>query len=61
VNHIRSTKNGLLDADIEFETLDSACQIILSFGACLEVLAPNELRNKVKAEAKAIELLYEGK
>lgn len=55
----QAMENGWVEADLEFETLESACEIILSFGPFLEVLEPTELRTKVKTEAKAIVLLYE--
>jgi predicted DNA-binding transcriptional regulator YafY len=49
---------GWLDADLEFQTLESACEIILGFGSLASVLEPPELIDKVKAEAKAIVMLY---
>ncbi|BBH24111.1 transcriptional regulator [Paenibacillus baekrokdamisoli] len=50
---------GWHEADIEFQTLESACEIILSFGPQVKVLAPLELRTLVLAEASATVRLYE--
>lgn len=47
-----------LELDIEFQTLESACEIILSYGPLVEVLAPAELRTKVMDEVKAITSIY---
>jgi len=46
------------EMDIEFQTLDSACEIILGYGPLVEVLAPEELRAKVVSELKAAASLY---
>lgn len=51
---------GYVKAEIEFQTLDSACEIILACGREIEVLAPPELRERVMAEARAICGLYAG-
>lgn len=50
--------DGWLRADLEFETLESACEIVLSFGSGIEALAPEELRLKVLAEIDAARMLY---
>ncbi|MFM1654995.1 helix-turn-helix transcriptional regulator [Brevibacillus sp. B_LB10_24] len=55
-----SEGSGWLELDIEFETLESACEIILSYGPLVEVLAPEELRAKVVSEVKAIASIYGG-
>ncbi|SHE49501.1 Predicted DNA-binding transcriptional regulator YafY, contains an HTH and WYL domains [Seinonella peptonophila] len=54
------TKEGCewTELDIEFETLESACEIILSYGPLVEVLAPEELRAKVVSQVKAIASIY---
>ncbi|RCW44371.1 helix-turn-helix transcriptional regulator [Paenibacillus prosopidis] len=51
-------KNGWIEVEIEFETLESACELVLSFGPRIEVLAPAELRTRVMAEVKAMSMLY---
>ena len=52
-------RDGWLEAELVFETLDSASEIVLSFGAQLKVKEPSELRDRVKAEARAIVELYD--
>ncbi|WP_026010917.1 helix-turn-helix transcriptional regulator [Paenibacillus sp. OSY-SE] len=56
--HTESVDSHWLDADVEFHTLDSACEILLGYGPLVEVLAPAELREKVLSQAKAILLMY---
>ncbi|MCS7464722.1 YafY family transcriptional regulator [Paenibacillus doosanensis] len=51
-------EDGWLELDVEFETLESACEIILSYGPHAEVLSPLELRMKVVEEVKAIAAVY---
>ncbi|MBD2872325.1 helix-turn-helix transcriptional regulator [Paenibacillus arenilitoris] len=51
---------GWMVAEAEFETLESACEIVLSFGRRIEVLEPEELRAMVRAEAAASAALHEG-
>ena len=46
------------ELDMEFQTLNSACEIILSYGALVEVLAPEELRTKVVLEVQATAAVY---
>ncbi|MCA0756616.1 YafY family transcriptional regulator [Paenibacillus sp. N4] len=52
------TGDGRLRAELEFQTLASACEIVLSFGPRMEVLEPSELRERVAAELKAAFGLY---
>jgi len=40
--------------EVQFNTLDSACEIILGYGRRVRVLAPEELRARIIAEAAAI-------
>lgn len=49
------------ELDIEFQTLNSACEILLSYGSLVEVLAPDELRAKVVSEVKATLANYTAK
>ncbi|MGZ7444623.1 helix-turn-helix transcriptional regulator [Paenibacillus sp. TH7-28] len=51
-------EQGFVKADIEFETLESACEIVLAYGPEVEVLEPPELRERVKREAEAVFRLY---
>jgi predicted DNA-binding transcriptional regulator YafY len=52
-------QNGWVEADIEFQTLESASEIILGFGPLMEVLVPTELRTSVISQAKAILSMYD--
>ncbi len=52
------SNDGWTVAAVQFETKDSACEIVLSFGALVEVLEPVELRSQVAAAAQAIVQLY---
>ncbi|XEC93711.1 helix-turn-helix transcriptional regulator [Paenibacillus tarimensis] len=56
---IQAAGNGWAAAEVEFETLDSACEIVLGFGSSIEVIVSAELRTRVISEAKAIVNLYE--
>ena len=58
--HIEPDHNGWACADVEFHTLDSAAEIILSFGAAMEALKPAELRDKVISEIRNMLSAYEG-
>ncbi|MFS0728269.1 helix-turn-helix transcriptional regulator [Paenibacillus sp. 1P07SE] len=46
------------ELDVEFQTLGSACEIILSYGSLVEVLTPEELRAKVVSELTATAFIY---
>lgn len=52
-------REGWTEAEAEFNTLESACEICLTFGSELIVLAPAELRERVLGQASAIVQLYE--
>jgi len=52
-------KPNWLLAHVVFQVLESACEIVLSYGSRIEVAQPAELRQKVIDEAKAIHNLYE--
>lgn len=47
------------EAALEFDTLESACDIALGFGAQLRILEPAELRDAVIAAAHAVIALYD--
>lgn len=55
-----ASKNGWMEADVEFHTLDSACTLVLGYGPAIEVLQPDELRTEVVASAAGILRLYGG-
>ncbi|MGG6311892.1 helix-turn-helix transcriptional regulator [Paenibacillus macerans] len=50
---------GWILADVDFQTLDWACGVILAGGRDIEALEPPELRARVGSEARAILSLYE--
>ncbi|MBP1990651.1 helix-turn-helix transcriptional regulator [Paenibacillus eucommiae] len=58
VLHTYPAENGLIEAEVEFHTLESACEMLLGFGPLAEALAPAELRDRVISEARAIMALY---
>ncbi|MNK27554.1 HTH domain protein [compost metagenome] len=49
-----SSHDDAIHAEVEFNTLESALTIILSYGRCIQVLAPAELREAVIQEANFI-------
>lgn len=51
-------KEGFIEADVEFHTIQSACEILLGYGRSVEVVSPAELRKEIYAEANAIVSLY---
>ncbi len=55
----RSLENGWLYAEIDFQTLESACEYILSWGTLIEVLEPLPLRDAVIKNAKEIVAKYQ--
>ncbi|MFS0644424.1 helix-turn-helix transcriptional regulator [Siminovitchia sp. 179-K 8D1 HS] len=58
--HTTDTVNsGWIEADVEFNTVESACEIILGYGALMKALEPAELREKVAAEALAVLRMYQ--
>ncbi|MFF2886545.1 helix-turn-helix transcriptional regulator [Paenibacillus sp. NPDC057967] len=50
--------SGWTTARVEFETLESACQIIMSYGAGMEALEPSVLRKMVMDEIEALRVVY---
>ncbi|MGD8191889.1 helix-turn-helix transcriptional regulator [Brevibacillus ginsengisoli] len=54
----KPAENGLLEAIVQFATLEHACEKVLSFGSFAEVIAPEELRAKVISETQAVINLY---
>jgi predicted DNA-binding transcriptional regulator YafY len=55
---IKELDGDWLFVDAEFETPDSACEIVLGFGGRIEVLEPRELRQLVKDEIRSASMVY---
>ncbi|WP_053374124.1 helix-turn-helix transcriptional regulator [Paenibacillus sp. FJAT-27812] len=53
-----SGQEGWLTAAVEFQGLESACEIILSYGSRIVAIEPAELRSRVMEEARAINIHY---
>lgn len=51
--------DGWCEAELAFNTLESAVGIVLGFGAKLRILEPAELRHAVAADAQAILAMYD--
>lgn len=49
---------GWTTARVEFETLESACQIMMSYGAGMEALEPSALRKMIMDEIEALRVVY---
>jgi predicted DNA-binding transcriptional regulator YafY len=47
-------ENGWIELDVEFHTLHSATEILLSYGASVEVLTPTELSEQIRKVAREI-------
>lgn len=47
-----------ITVELQFDTLESACELLLGCGREARVISPQELAEAVQAEAKAIEELY---
>lgn len=58
LQHTETVVNNWIEAQVEFHTLDSACEILLGYGSLVEVLEPIELRDKIISEVNAMHLLY---
>ncbi|ANY69242.1 transcriptional regulator [Paenibacillus sp. BIHB 4019] len=58
LTNIGAVCEGELEADVLFNTLESACEILLKFGSAVEALEPPELRQKLLREVKAMAKLY---
>lgn len=54
----RSGGDAWGEAQLEFNTLESACDIVLGFGTTLQVLEPAELREALRNAALSIAELY---
>jgi predicted DNA-binding transcriptional regulator YafY len=58
IQEIRSSEEAWMTLSVHCQTVETACQSILSYGPVLEVLEPEELRNRVKASIAAMSTLY---
>lgn len=56
---LQEQEEGWVTAEIQFDTLESACELLLGCGREARVISPQELAEAVQAEAKAIEELYD--
>ncbi|MVO98070.1 helix-turn-helix transcriptional regulator [Paenibacillus lutrae] len=59
VLHSSPVEDDCLEADIEFRTLESACEILLGHGRNIYIIEPPELKQRVLEEARAITAQYE--
>ncbi|QHT63593.1 YafY family transcriptional regulator [Paenibacillus lycopersici] len=51
---------GWIEAEAEFHTPDAACGVILAYGRHVKALAPQELRERIAGEARAMSAMYAG-
>lgn len=58
--HMMPAEQGWIEAAAEFNTLESACEILLGYGSLARVMEPLELRDRVLLEAEAMVELYRG-
>ncbi|MGO0062853.1 helix-turn-helix transcriptional regulator [Brevibacillus fluminis] len=56
--HTAPAKNGWILAQVQFHTLESACELALGYGAQLEIIEPLELRQRMIAEIASLHALY---
>lgn len=54
-----SANTGWMNVEAEFNAIESACRIVLSFSPSVIVLAPIELVGMVKSAIKTISTIYE--
>ena len=59
IHATEAVEDGWIEADAEFNTVESACEIILGYGALIKALEPEELCKKVAAEALAVLRMYQ--
>lgn len=60
VREHRQGDDGRIEADVTFDTPESARGILLGYGRLAEAVSPAELRDAVAEEARATAALYEG-
>ncbi|MEK3883027.1 YafY family protein [Paenibacillus sp. PL2-23] len=54
----QSEREGWAEAEVLFETMESACGILLRYGSGIEALGPPELRGLIEDEIEAMRVLY---
>jgi predicted DNA-binding transcriptional regulator YafY len=54
----RVNDNGWVRTTISFETLEEACRKVMGFGATVEVVAPLELRRRIREQADELASFY---
>ncbi|GIO05766.1 transcriptional regulator [Brevibacillus reuszeri] len=54
----QSIENDWIEAEVEFHTLESACELVLGYGAQIKVIEPAPLRDKIIEVASATISLY---
>ncbi|KKO52430.1 helix-turn-helix transcriptional regulator [Paenibacillus sp. DMB20] len=59
ITHADTTENEWMQAEVEFHTLESACDILLGLGPFVKVVEPGELREKIIQQAKSILSVYD--
>lgn len=58
VGESREDGDGWIEAAVTFDTLESACAILLGYGRHAEAISPAELRSSIAEEARSISALY---
>ncbi|GKU76280.1 YafY family protein [Paenibacillus sp. L3-i20] len=58
IMNVEPAQEGWLEADVEFETIESACEIVMSYGARVAVLAPVDLRQLIIDEIESARMVY---
>jgi predicted DNA-binding transcriptional regulator YafY len=58
VQSIRASAGGWIEAEVDFQTLESARDLLLGYGGSAEALAPEPLRAAMRQAAEDILLLY---
>ncbi|WP_324617904.1 helix-turn-helix transcriptional regulator [Cohnella cholangitidis] len=59
ISHRDLDQDGWIEAEVNFQTLESACEIMLGLGSSAQAIAPERLREAICEESKAIASLYE--
>lgn len=58
IREYRTDDAGRVEAAVTFDTLESACGILLGYGGRAEALSPDELRGAIADEARSISAIY---
>lgn len=57
-DEVQEEQGGKLLARVDFQTLETACERLLSWGTAVEVVEPEELRRRIGEAAEAIAAIY---